>query len=284
MSAKIEGSSTEITNGERFAFGKNWSQFLNVVDEDRILEAVTSLQNMLGLKRLDGMTFLDVGSGSGLFSLAAWRLGATVRSFDYDTQSVATTLEMKRRNCDDASSWQVEIGSVLDTDYLSCLGEFDIVYSWGVLHHTGDMWLALENITALVARHGKLFISLYNDQGLISMFWLRVKRIYCSGRIGRLSIISLFIPLFSGIGLLEDLLRRRNPLHRYTAYRKNRGMSLYHDWIDWLGGYPYETAKPGDVFEFLYKHGFILSKLKTRQSLGCNEFVFRRSVRLQEDV
>jgi 2-polyprenyl-3-methyl-5-hydroxy-6-metoxy-1,4-benzoquinol methylase len=269
-------AATEIKSGDRFAFGKNWSNYLNVVDENRIEEAMKSLQTMLGLERLDGMSFLDVGSGSGLFSLAAWRLGAKVYSFDFDPQSVATTLEMQRKYCNDSSNWHIEAGSVLDADYLAKLGQFDIVYSWGVLHHTGDMWQAIRNIIPLIKTKGKIFIALYNDQDLISKLWLKVKQISCSGLLGRILMIMIFFPYFAGMGLLGDMLRRKNPLERYTKYRKERGMSRYYDWLDWLGGYPFETAKPSDVFEFFSKQGFILTKLITRQSLGCNEFVFSR--------
>lgn len=231
---------------------------------------------MLGLDRLDNLTFLGVGSGSGLFSLAAYRLGARVHSFDYDPKSVATTRELRHRYGNDEDMWQIEEGSVLDREYLHSLGQFGIVYSWGVLHHTGKMWQALENIIPLVAPNRQLFIALYNDQDLISQFWRRVKRLYCSGHLGRLVIIPVFFSFFAMSGLLGDLLRWRNPLQRYIVYRKQRGMSLVHDWIDWLGGYPYETAKPGDVFKFYYGRGFALTKLVTRHSLGCNEFVFRR--------
>lgn len=269
-------STQEIQHGERFAFGDNWSRFLKVLDEDRIREAEASLKSMLGLDRLDNLTFLDVGSGSGLFSLAAYRLGARVHSFDYDPQSVATTCELRRRYANNENLWQVDTGSVLDCEYLHSLGQFDIVYSWGVLHHTGKMWQALENIIPLVASNGQLFIALYNDQDLLSRFWYTVKHLYCSGFLGRLVVISIFFPIFTIAGLLSDILRRKNPLRRYTEYRRKRGMSLVHDWIDWLGGYPYETARPGDVFEFFFRRDFTLTKLATRPSLGCNEFVFRR--------
>jgi 2-polyprenyl-3-methyl-5-hydroxy-6-metoxy-1,4-benzoquinol methylase len=162
----------------RFSFGENWARFLDVLNEDRIASAEVSLCRMLGLPSLAGKRFLDVGSGSGLFSLAAHRLGARVHSFDLDPQSVACTKELRRRYAADAGDWRIEQHSALDADYLSSLGSFDIVYSWGVLHHTGAMWQALNLVHRPVVEGGLLFLAIYNDTGTQSARWLRIKRLY----------------------------------------------------------------------------------------------------------
>jgi 2-polyprenyl-3-methyl-5-hydroxy-6-metoxy-1,4-benzoquinol methylase len=160
----------------RFSFGKNWSAFLETLNEERIVEAESSLKSMLGVSTLAGKSFLDIGSGSGLFSLAAKRLGATVHSFDYDADSVACTETLKTRYFPGDLSWTVEQGSILDLKFLERFSPHDVVYSWGVLHHTGQMWNALEQAASLVKPGGALFIALYNDQGLRSKFWWVIKR------------------------------------------------------------------------------------------------------------
>jgi SAM-dependent methyltransferase len=267
----------EVARGERFKFGENWSRFLKVLNDERIFEAEKSLKQMLGVEDLEGKSFLDIGSGSGLFSLAARRLGARVHSFDYDPQSVASTRELKRRYFPEDSDWTVEEGSVLDRDYLESLGKFDIVYSWGVLMMTGDMWRALDYAGLPVADGGRLFIAIYNDQGAISKLWLRIKRLYLSGTPGRIFAWSLFVPYFVFGALATDLIRRRNPVARYVEYKRSRGMSMVHDWRDWLGGYPFEVAKPEEVFEFYRDRGFVLDKLITvGRKQGNNEFVFTK--------
>jgi len=261
----------------RFQFGKNWARFLTVLTEERIAEAERSLCEMLSVESLEGQRFLDIGSGSGLFSLAARRLGATVRSFDYDPQSVACTRELKSRFFPDDASWVIEQGSVLDADYMRTLGPYNVVYSWGVLHHTGRMWDAMSNACASVGPGGRLFIAIYNDQGFYPRVWRVLKRMYCSNWIGRVFTCSLGFPYFALVCLKEDLVQRRNPFLRYREYKRNRGMSILTDWLDWFGGYPFEVASPDAVIEFCCKRGFELQKMKTcGTSLANNEFVFEK--------
>lgn len=273
-----EDTAEEHERELRFRFGENWRRFVVLVDDDRIAAAERDLQQMLGLDDLSGLRFLDAGSGSGLASLAARRLGARVVSFDIDTESVESTAFLRRTHFgDDDEGWLVEHGSVLDADYLKSLGTFDIVHSWGVLHHTGAMWDACEKVIRCVEPGGRLFIALYNDQGTWSERWKRIKRLYCSGTVGRLLVTGVCVPAIHARRLAADIVWMRNPLTRFRT-KKARGMSPWHDMRDWLGGYPFEVAKPEDVFDFYRLRGFELTRLKTvGGSMGCNVFVFRET-------
>ncbi len=271
----------EVERKERSKWGKNWARFLRVLDEDRMVEAEKSLSAMLEVENLKGKSFLDVGTGSGLFSLAAMRLGAArVHSFDYDPQCVACAQELKRRYFPEADQWTIEEGSALAHEYLSALGSFDVVYAWGVFHYTGKLWQAIENAVSLVKPSGTLFIAVYNDQGAASRRWKVIKALYNRGWLWRLALTMIFIPLTIVLSASADLRQLKSPLARYREQRKKRGMSIVRDWFNWLSGHPYEFARPEDIIKFYTDHGFELIKLKRPDwRLGNNEYVFRRRPR-----
>jgi 2-polyprenyl-6-hydroxyphenyl methylase/3-demethylubiquinone-9 3-methyltransferase len=177
----------------------------------------------------------------------------------------------------DDPDWRVEQGSVLDDAYIEKLGTFDIVYSWGVLHHTGNMWKALENAEKMAQPHSRLFIAIYNDQGRASNWWLRTKKLYnwLPRSLRFLVLWPCFVRL-RGPMFVRGLLRGQ-PLQEWREYGRERGMSAWYDVIDWVGGLPFEVAKPEQIFDFFRTKGFRLTRLKScAGGRGCNEFVFER--------
>lgn len=263
------GSNSQMhTERMRFGFGRNWARYLELVDDARIAAAESSLKSMLEVDSLEGKRFLDIGSGSGLFSLAARNLGASVYSFDYDLESVSCTQALKKHYRPEDEDWHVEQGDALDKEYLGRLGCFDVVYSWGVLHHTGDMWRALDNAATLVNGGGQLYLALYNDQRWLSRYWNRIKMIYNRDALGRALVIGTHAPYFLGRQAIKYFLIRTLQLRR--------GMDPWRDVLDWLGGYPFEVARPESVLAFYRRHGFTLERMTTVDGRhGCNEFVFR---------
>jgi len=268
-------NSMPASNTDRFAFGRNWSSFLLEIDDSGIESAQRALCDLLQVTSLAGKRFLDVGCGSGLSSLAARRLGAEVCSFDFDVDSVAATNALKERFAPADQHWRIEHGSALDAGYLKQLGSWDVVYSWGVLHHTGSMWSAIEMVSECVANDGLFAIAIYNDQGLQSRIWQGVKRSYVKSPALRPLLIAASAPALWGPSLLKAAAQFEVG-RWWTSYRKERGMSRWHDLVDWVGGYPFEFASSGAIIRFCEQRGFRLQRLITTRRLGCNQFSFRR--------
>ena len=277
----------ELRGGKRFGFGRNWRAFAAGVDSDAIAEAERSVLGLLGPTglvidgRLDGLRMLDAGCGSGLFSLAALRLGATVTAFDLDPDSVLTTRSLVAQHApaDAQDRFALLHGSVLDDGFLAGLGEFDVVYSWGVLHHTGAMWDACRKVATRVRPGGGLVIALYHDAGRASAVWWAIKRLSAALprplQVGLAAVLLVPIELFA----LVRSLARLDPLgyvRRWTRYRSLRGMSRWHDHLDWVGGFPYEWATPAEVIAFHRDAGFEHLMTVDAIAWGCNEFTFRR--------
>jgi len=248
-----------------FSFGENWLRYLERLGPERYQEAKRSVQDLLGEGALAGKAVLDIGCGSGIFSLAAIELGARrVVSMDVDPRSIEACRRV-RQQCD-AERWEVIDGSVLDRELLDSLGVFDVVYAWGVLHHTGAMWEAVDNAAGLVAPGGRLALAIYN-RTWTSGLWLRYKRLYnCSpNAVKSLLVWAILLPRMA-----VRLARLRHPL------KDRRGMSVYHDAIDWAGGLPYEYASWDEVVAHLTARGLHCARWTGTKGIGCNEFVFTR--------
>jgi SAM-dependent methyltransferase len=263
---------------QRFAFGRNWSRFVRRnFTQERCDVAKKHILDFLGRESMEGLDFLDIGCGSGIHSLAAWQSGARrVHSFDYDPDSVAAT-KLMWQTAGRPSNWTIERGDVLDSNYIASLGKWNFVYSWGVLHHTGRLWQAVENAQSTVADGGIFYIALYSSDAPLQAspeFWLEVKQKYNrSGYLQRQRMVWWYVWNF----MLDKKLRNVNQFVKHAMqYKFQRGMDLFTDIRDWLGGWPMEFAADQETVDFLeQRHGFALVNVTTGQA--CSEFLFRRS-------
>lgn len=264
------------TTEKRFEFGKNWLDFIQKnYGQDNIDTSKNHILGFLGRENLNGMSFLDIGCGSGLHSIAVLQAGANpVHSFDYDPNSVTATRYLQGI-AGNPSNWTVKQGSVLDDAYMDQLPKYDLVYSWGVLHHTGDVWHAIKNAAGRVRDGGLFYIALYSADVQIDptpQFWLDIKQKYVSsGWLTRHGMELWYVWRF---------MLNRNPsnipsfLKRMREHKKNRGMNIFTDIRDWLGGWPMEFVYDADVINFCENLGFRLDKIKTGEA--CTEFLFTR--------
>lgn len=257
-----------LNRAKMFNFGKNWIEYSKIVKEENLEIMKESLINLIGLENIKGKTFLDIGCGSGLFSIAAKKLGAKeVIGIDILPDSIKSSEENKERfNVQDVYFKQL---SILDNQ-IKTLGKFNVVYAWGSLHHTGNMRKAIENAAYCVENNGLLVLAIYNKHWT-SWIWRKIKYLY---NISPKFIRALMIFIFYYIILIAKFaVTRKNP------FRMRRGMEFYYNVVDWLGGYPYEYADKDEMVDFVNKYGFKLVKFnKANVPTGCNEFVFIKTI------
>jgi len=257
-----------------FSFGKNWASFMRAnFSEERVNISIQHLLNFLELNNLSEKYFLDIGCGSGLHSLAALRANAKrIVSLDVDPYSVETTKKV-REMYGSPSQWEVFHGSILDMDFVSQLAPSDIVYSWGVLHHTGDLWQAMRNAASLLKNGGLFYIAIY-EKTEKSDYWIKVKKRYnrSSSIVKRLMeleyVWNTFFRTISPRGIRDSIEYIKN-------YKKSRGMEFWTDVKDWLGGWPYEPATLEEVCSFCEKE-LGLEKVKVKTGEANIEYLFKR--------
>jgi SAM-dependent methyltransferase len=264
------------TDNMRYGFGKNWENYIKEhFSEERVEISKNQLLAFLKLETLEGKYFLDIGCGSGLQSLAALRAGAArIVSFDYDPNSVSTA-KMLREFAGNPERWQVLQGSILDGEFLKSIEPADIVHSWGVLHHTGNMWQAMDNTTGLAKKGALLYIALYDYDIQVNPtpeFWLDVKQRYNqSDERGKRRMERWYIWRFilnRNIGLLPGFVKR------VINYKRTRGMDMFTDIRDWLGGWPMEFAKRADVKAWAEKQNLEMLTMKTGEA--NTEYLFKK--------
>ncbi|HUY14157.1 MAG TPA: class I SAM-dependent methyltransferase [Terriglobia bacterium] len=272
------GAQDERKEKVSFSFGRNWQDFLEKhLTPGREQRALQSICEFLEVEDLKDRSFLDIGCGSGLFSLAAHRLGAqSIFSLDVDPFSVQCCQELKRR-AGNPQNWTVEEGSILDATLLDHLPSADIVYAWGSLHHTGNMWQAIRNAASRVKKGGLFYVTIYNrvEGRKGSEFWLRVKKRYnSSSTLVKRSMEWAYMLRF---GLLSSLASFKSPAKFVRDYGRERGMSYWTDVRDWLGGYPYEFASVHEMFRFCTRElGMEMVNLRATNTTGTNDFLFRK--------
>ncbi len=278
MALKSKKDLYENIYKDNFSFGKNWEKYLKRISNSNLNEARNHLTSLFGKEKLKEKTIIDFGCGSGLFSLASFLEGAKkVMSVDIDPSSIKCASKLKKSAINlTKGEWVIKKGSALDLIFINQLGKYDIVYSWGVLHHTGDMWTAIDNVSKLVKPHGVFMLAIYNKRKGFqsSEFWKNIKKVYSQSNFFLRKIIEMgYISQFFTMGLIKF----ENRIKYITQYKKERGMNWYRDMVDWLGGYPYEFASTEEVTSYLISRGFKLIKLKNvGDGTGCNEFIFRK--------
>jgi SAM-dependent methyltransferase len=249
-----------------FKFGENWASYSKQLTEEKLQIAADSLNALLGEGYLRKKSFLDIGSGSGIFSIAAARLDADpVVGIDVDATSVMVSRMNIKSWFDEPNRIVIHEASIFDSEKMAELGEFDVAYSWGVLQFTGDMRRAIECAAQLVKRDGLLVIAVYNKHWS-SPFWKAIKWVYNHiGTVGQKIMIGIFIPI---IYVAKWLITFKNPL------KMRRGMDFVHNVIDWVGGYPYEYASIQETIDMLETIGMnIVRVIPAGVPTGCNEFI-----------
>ncbi len=274
----MKKDSLKFNHDTHFAFGRNWADYSKNIGDKEIKEAKDELARLLATDSLQGKTFLDIGCGSGIHSLSALLMGAAVvHAIDFDPDSVRTTCSVLETHWDE-DNYKVEQMNIFDTD-TERLPQFDVVYSWGVLHHTGDMWAAIEKAASLTKAEGVLAIAIYRKTPLCG-FWKKEKWLFTNG--GPL-IRGVLTATYMLMKVFRDIIRLKNPFRKILHYREGtRGMRWKSDVIDWLGGYPYESASLDEIRHYLGSLGFALNRsFKTKAEWGvfgsgCAEYLFQR--------
>ncbi|MGI0117389.1 class I SAM-dependent methyltransferase [Zooshikella sp. RANM57] len=262
-----------------FDFGENWQNFSKNTNPVRIKNAENSLKQKLNLGNMSGLTFLDIGCGSGIFSLAAYNLGATVTSIDINKKCIECTKILKEKYSNKNQNWVIKQADFTNSEVVKLITPHDIIYCWGVLHHTGKMWECFEKLFSLAKNDSLLYIAIYNDQGFISNIWKKIKIAYNSNTFSKYTIIFTLLPIQAILLIAKGSLKHFSPFYYIKDSNNPRGMNFYYDFIDWVGGFPFEVATPKEVLLFSKKNMFEITNQYLTNGSGCNEYILKKIMR-----
>lgn len=265
---------------KKFSFWKNWARFLERLNEKKINQAKDYLENFIwGKEKIEGKTVIDFWCWSGLMSLCFYLLWAKkIVSIDIDDNSINCTKYLKEKYCKQTNKWDILKGSILNENFIKSLWKYDIVYSWGVIHHTWNMWKWLDLIWKLVNNNWLLYIAIYNkyEKFPSSKLWLKIKKIYANSNflIRKIMYYLLIMEI-----IFMRIIKWQNPYKYIKDYYKNsnRWMDFFRDVEDWVGWYPYEYASIEEIKDFYEKKWYKLINLYDSSAWWwCNEFLFKK--------
>lgn len=260
----------------RFSFGRNWKKYSKLITKERLAKAELHLKDRFQVQNFQGK-FLDIGCGSGVFTVSALNLGAEVKGFDFDMKSVETSRKVLTQFSGGNTRWEIGQGDILTSKHNEDISNSDFIYSWGVLHHTGNMNLAIENIATNAKLGSKWVIAIYNDLGNESKMWTKLKKLYVDYPPLRPFLLAYSYYRFWAKQQIRLAIHLRNPFDGWKNYAiDSRGMSAWYDLIDWAGGYPFEVASVDWIKNKIEPFGWRLEKLWRNEGIGNNEFLFIR--------
>jgi len=195
---------------------------------------------------IEGKRILDAGCGMGVFSVVFGKKGAA-RVIGIDLSEEGVRRAQRAASHFNLSNVEFREGNILRLPYPD--GSFDIVWSWGTLHHTAEPLKALEELIRVLKNGGTLFVTLYRStklsflhEGIRKTLRLAHRRMW--PLLAKLIALALFpATLF---------LKRRK--------KARAGENLSDLVLDWYFNPVRHYYRPGEIRQLLEQEGLIIEK------------------------